>query len=32
VARIVGIAEVVQQPSDSGEWGDSTITMNLVEV
>ncbi len=30
--RIVGITEVVEQPADSGEWGDSLITMNLVEV
>lgn len=30
--RIVGINEAVEQPADSGRWGDSTITLNLVEV
>lgn len=30
--RIVGIAEVATQPFDHGIWGDSTITLNLVEV
>ena len=30
--RIVGISEAVAQPADSNEWGDSVITINLVEV
>lgn len=30
--RIVGIHEAVAQPADSNEWGDSVITLQLVEV
>ncbi|MCA9833673.1 MAG: hypothetical protein KC435_07000 [Thermomicrobiales bacterium] len=30
--RIVGISEAVNQPADSNRWGQSTITLNLVEV
>jgi hypothetical protein len=30
--RITGISEAVAQPADSAEWGDSVITLNLVEV
>lgn len=30
--RIVGISEAVAQPADSAEWGDSIITLKLVEV
>lgn len=30
--RIVGIQEAAVQPSDHGTWGDSLITLNLVEV
>lgn len=30
--RITGISEKVDQPADAGDWGDSVITLNLVEV
>lgn len=30
--RIVGISEAATQPYDHGQWGDSHITLNLVEI
>jgi hypothetical protein len=30
--RIVGISELTPQPSDAGRWGDSAVTLTLVEV
>lgn len=30
--RIVGISESVLQPADSAQWGEATISLNLVEV
>lgn len=31
-ARIVGISEKVQHPSDQGRWGDSVVSLVMVEV
>src|SRR5690606_7595251 len=30
--RLVGISEKVERPADQGRWGDSIITLALVEV